>query len=267
MSHRASLDVSAPVLKAVTGWVARRRRRPGSRPAQRAGTVHTQVVQVSRWLRHRLDVRTLAADAGLSIATAYRYLHEALDVIAAHAPDLADVLTRARHGALPFLCLDGTLVPTDRVAVRAESGHHLWYSGKHHAFGGSVQILTDPGGFPLWVSDVRPGSTHDLTAARELVLPTLYPHATRGLPVLADKGYTGAGIGVHVPVKHHPGGPLHTDNRCYNALITALRAPTERGHALLGRWRALDRVTVCPQRISVIAAAAVVLTPLDRGTR
>ncbi len=267
MSHRASLDVSAPVLKAVTGWVARRRRRPGSRPAQRAGTVHTQVVQVSRWLRHRLDVRTLAADAGLSIATAYRYLHEALDVIAAHAPDLADVLTRARRGALPFLCLDGTLVPTDRVAVRAESGHHLWYSGKHHAFGGSVQILTDPGGFPLWISDVRPGSTHDLTAARELVLPTLYPHATRGLPVLADKGYTGAGIGVHVPVKHHPGGPLHTDNRCYNALITALRAPTERGHALLGRWRALDRVTVCPQRISVIAAAAVVLTPLDRGTR
>jgi hypothetical protein len=71
VSHRASLDVSATVLKAVTGWVARRRRRPGSRPGQRAGTVHTQVVLVLRWLRHRLDVRTLAADAGLSIATAY----------------------------------------------------------------------------------------------------------------------------------------------------------------------------------------------------
>ena len=158
-------------------------------------------------------------------------------------------------------------MPTDRVAARAERGHHRWYSGKHHAFGGSVQVLTDPTGFPLWVSDVRPGSTHDLTAARELVLPALYPHAARGLPVLADKGYTGAGVGVHVPVKHQPDGPLHLDNRCYNNLITALRAPAERANALLGRWRALGRVTVCPQRISAIAAAALVLTSLERGTR
>jgi hypothetical protein len=85
--------------------------------------------------------------------------------------------------------------------------------------------------------------------------------------VLADKGYTGAGVGIHVPVKQHPDGPLHTDNRCYNQLITALRAPAERGNALLGRWRALDRVTLCPQRIGAIAAAALVLTSLDRGTR
>jgi hypothetical protein len=264
---RASLDVSASVLKSVTGWIARHRRRPGARPALRAGTVHSQVVLVLRWLRHRLDLRTLAGQAGLSIATAYRYLHEALEVIAAHAPDLEDVLAHARAAGLPFLCLDGTLVRTDRVAVRAERGHHLWYSGKHHAFGGSVQVLTDPTGFPLWTSAVRPGSTHDLTAARELVLPALYPHAARGLPVLADKGYTGAGIGVHVPVRHHPAGPLHIDNRCYNLLITALRAPAERGNALLGRWRALDRVTLCPQRIGAIAAAALALTSLDRGTR
>ena len=267
MSHRASLDVSAPVLKAVTGWIARRRRCPGSRPAQRAGTVHVQVTLALRWLRHRLDLRTLALRAQISIATAYRYLHEALEAIAAHAPDLRDVLHRARVAELPFLCLDGTLIPTDRVAARAEAGHHLWYSGKHRAFGGSVQVLTDPTGFPLWVSDVRPGSTHDLTAARELVLPTLYPHAARDLPVLADKGYTGAGIGIHVPVKHQPDGPLHTDNRCYNQLITALRAPTERGNALLGRWRALAPVTLCPQHIGTITAAALVLTSLDRGMR
>ena len=74
------------MLKAVTGWIARHRRRPGARPAQRAGTVHTQVVLALRWLRHRLDLRTLAADGQVSIATAYRYLHEAPDVLAAHAP-------------------------------------------------------------------------------------------------------------------------------------------------------------------------------------
>ena len=271
MSHRASLDVSASVLKAVTSWIARHRRRPGSRPAQRAGTVHTQVALALRWLRHRRDLRTLAADAGRSIATAYRYLHEALDVIAAHAPGLDDVLARARAGGLPFVCLDGTLIPTNRVAARAERDghpvHHLWYSGKHHAFGGNVQVLFGPTGFPLWVSEVSPGSTHDLTAARELVLPALYPHAARGLPGLADKGYTGAGVGIHVPIKRSPDGPLHLDNRCYNQLITALRAPTERGNALLGRWRALDRVTVSPHRIGAIVAAALVLTSLDRGTR
>src|SRR3954469_11130712 len=271
VSDRARLDVSAPVLKAVTGWIARHRRRPGTRPGQRAATVHTQVVLVLLWLRHRLDLRTLALQARVSIATAYRYLHEGLDVIAAHAPDLAQVVADARRAGVVFLCLDGTLIPTDRVAARVEvngkPAHHLWFSGKHRVFGGNIQVLTDHTGFPLWVSAVRPGSTVDLTAARDLVLPTLYPHAVRGLPVLADKGYTGAGAGILVPYKNRPEGPLHLDNRCYNELITALRAPAERGNALLGRWRALDRVTVCPQRIGTIAAAALVLTSLDRGTR
>lgn len=231
----------------------------------------TQVCLVLRWLRHRLDLRTLALQAGISIATAYRYLHEGLEVIAAHAPDLAQVVTDARCAGVVFLCLDGTLIPTDRVAARVEvdgrRAHHLWFSGKHHAFGGNVQVLTDHTGFPLWVCDVRPGSTYDLTAARELVLPALYPHAVRGLPVLADKGYTGAGAGIFVPYKNRPKGPLHVNNRSFNELITALRAPAERGNALLGRWRALDRVTICPQQIGVIAAAALVLTTIDRGTR
>jgi hypothetical protein len=111
--------------------------------------MHAQVVLALRWLRHRLDVRTLAAGARGSIATAYRYLNEALDVIAAHAPALGAVLTQARAVGLLFLCLDGTLIPTDRVTARAERGHHLWYSAKHHAFGGSVQVICDPGGFPL----------------------------------------------------------------------------------------------------------------------
>ncbi len=77
----------------------------------------------------------------MSIATAYRYLHEGLDVIAAHAPDLHDVLARAHDAGAVFLCLEGTLVPTDRVAAWAKAGHNLWYSGKHHAVGGNVQVL------------------------------------------------------------------------------------------------------------------------------
>jgi hypothetical protein len=133
-------------------------------------------------------------------------------------------------------------------------------------------VLTASGGFPLRVSAVRPSSVHDLTAARELVLPTLYPHAARGLPVLAGKGYAGAGIGVRTPVRHSPGGAvLHTDTRTSDQLLTALRAPTERTYTLLGRWRALERLTICPWRITaVIAAALAPTTPqsvplLERG--
>jgi hypothetical protein len=142
VSHRASLDVSAPVLKAVTGWIAQHRRRPGSRPRQRAGTVHIQVTLALRWLRHRLDLRTLAADGQLSIATAYRYLHEGLDEIAAHAPDLHEVVATAHAAGAAYLCLDGTRVPTDRVAARAEAGHDLWFSSKHRRHGGNMQVLS-----------------------------------------------------------------------------------------------------------------------------
>jgi hypothetical protein len=48
-------------------------------------------------------------------------------------------------------------------------------------------------------------------------------------------------------------------------LLTALRARTERAHALLGRWRALDRITLYPWRITVVMAAALVLTSMLRG--
>jgi len=34
----------------------------------------------------------------------------------------------------------------------------------------TIQVLMDPKGLSLWVSDVLPGSAHDLTAARELAL-------------------------------------------------------------------------------------------------
>jgi len=50
------------------------------------------------------------------------------------------------------------------------------------------QALSAPRGVPLWVSDVLAGSTHDLTAAREHVLPGLRPYL-KDLPVLADSAY------------------------------------------------------------------------------
>jgi hypothetical protein len=130
VAHRARLDVPAPILKAVTASIARHRRRPGARLWQRAATVHAQVLLVLRWLRHHADPHTLARATGVSDATAYRDLHEGLDVIASHAPHLQDVLVAERAAGTVYLCLDGTLIPTDRVAARVEvNGEPRHHSG------------------------------------------------------------------------------------------------------------------------------------------
>ena len=134
-----------------------------------------------------------------------------------------------------------------------------WYSGKAHEPAGNVQALAAPGGVPLWVSDVLPGSTHDVTAARELVLPQARPYL-KDLPFLADSGYEGAGAGVLVPVKKPLRGELDINTRTRNALLRSLRYQGERGFALMSqRWRALQHVMVSPGTIGDITKAALVL--------
>lgn len=168
----------------------------------------------------------------------YRYLHEAIDVIAEQAPELHDVLDRAKREQWSHLTLDGTLIEIDRVNERAEVGHHLWYSGKHKTQGGNVQILADPGGFPVWSSEVKPGSVHDITCLRALFRRVVQGRRRWGVD--ADgQGIRGAGIGVHSPVN---GRDLDVANRSYNTLLTAIRAIGERANAeLKERWRCLRR--------------------------
>ena len=143
MSYRATLDVPIATVRTISGWLTAHRRAYDIRPHQRACTTWGQAVLVLRWLKDGTDVRTLARDAGVSQATGYRYLHEALEVVAQRSPEITDVLDRLRRDGEPFVCLDGTLVRTDRVAARTQASNHLWYSGKHRAFGGNVQVLTD----------------------------------------------------------------------------------------------------------------------------
>lgn len=51
--------------------------------------------------------------------------------------------------------------------TQSKNRRHLWYSGKHKAFGASIQVMTDAVGYPVWVSPVALGSTHNLTVARQ----------------------------------------------------------------------------------------------------
>ena len=266
ITYRASLDVPFTTCATVSGWLAAHRRAVDVRPWQRAATCWVQAVLVLRWFKDGTALWLLACDACISQATAYRYLHEALDVIAQHVPDLHEVLAEGREQGWSHVCLDGTLVPTDRSAEKSpDTGYDLWYSGKHKRHGANVQVLTDPTGYPVWVSPAEPGSTHDITAARTHVLPALYRAAAAGLPTLTDKGYTGAGIGTKIP---HKGHDLHPDDQTYNHLITDLRAPAERANALLkNTFRALTRISLDPYRTTQIVAAALVLLHLQRGLR
>lgn len=265
ITYRATLDVPAETALIVSAWLAAHRKAHDKRPWQRAATPYWQAILVLRWFKDATDLRILARDTKISIATAYRYLHEAIDVIAARSPDLHKVLARGLVEQWGFVCLDGTLIPATRSGELSDSGHDLWYSGKHKRHGGNIQVLTGPTGYPEWVSPVEPGSVHDITAARAHVLPALYPAATRGLPTLTDKGYIGAGVGIIVPIKGHN---LGRGNRARNRLISELRAPAERANALLKRtWKALERITLCPWRIGAITAAALVLLHLQRPFR
>lgn len=87
------------------------------------------------------------------------------------------------------------------------AGNDLWYSSKGRRFAGNLRFLSAPDGSLLWVSEVEPGSVHDLRAARIHALPALYAAARHGLPTLVDVGHTGAGIGMHTPFRPHPDVP------------------------------------------------------------
>jgi len=265
-----TLDVSRELVLYVARLLAAERRRRGTRRGTRRLTPFRQARFALAWFRDRCDIERLGAGFGLSRATAYRYLDEALCVLSDQAPDLQEALERAVRDEVPYLILDGTIISCDRLAEPTISvkGREIdaWYSGKAHEFGGNAQALMDPRGIPLWISDVLPGHLNDLNAARELVLAILWPY-TNTMPVLADGGYNGAGCGVLTPIPQRTDGiPLHADQRTYNRCLRGLRCLGERGFALLfERWKALRHVTMSPSRITDIARAALVLTHFEHG--
>lgn len=267
LSYRVILDVPLPLVVFVSELLAAHRREIGTRNGTRALTCWKQAVFALAWFRDRPDIRRLGQGFGISQAAACRYKDEAIEVLAARAPSLGEALGKAVEQRLAYLILDGTLISSDRCAARKTSkkGREIdtWYSGKAHEPAGNIQALSAPGGVPLWVSDVLPGSTHDLTAARELVLPQARPYM-KDLPFLADSGYEGAGAGVHVPVKKPRCGELDPDTKTRNALLRSLRYQGERGFALMSqRWRALQHVMVSPSAIGDLAKSALILVQFE----
>jgi DDE superfamily endonuclease len=271
IAYRATVDVPRELAGFAARLLLAERRRRGTPKGSRALSCFWQAVLGLRWFRDRTAPDALARDHGISRATAYRYLEEVIAVLAAQAPDLRQALERARDEGLSHVILDGKIIPTDRcrektVSVRGEL-IDVWYSGKAHTHGGNIQAVIAPNGFPLWVSEAEPGSVHDITAARLHALPGLYRAAATGLPTLADPGYDGAGIGIHIPVKQPADGrDLDIGTRTRNAMLRSLRCLGERGFALLtGRWRTLQHITASPSKIGDIARAALILTHFEHS--
>ena len=268
MSDPVTYTAVLPIQESTLAFLARlldvERARRGTRRGRRALDCRAHALLVLRWLLDATRVAQLARDNQIGSATVYRYLHEAIDVLAARAPSLRGALLAARAAGYTHVQLDGTLIRTDRVRRPGPTpGCDLWWSGKHHAHGGNIQVLTAPDGWPLWASPVRPGREHDTAAARHHpdLLPTLQDWASDGEhTALADLGYEAENDRLRCPIKKRRGHDLTLDQRTANLLHSATRALAERGNSLLKTtFKALRRVGLCPRRIGAITAAALVV--------
>jgi DDE superfamily endonuclease len=246
-----------------------RRRAIGTRSGTRVLGPFRQAVLALRWFMDNTRIRQLAADNTISSSTAYDYVHEAIGVLAALAPDVHDALLAAKAAGATHVNLDGTLIHCDRVAAPGPNGADLWWSGKHKHHGGNIQVLSLPDGFPAWVSDVRPGREHDTTCARRAdgLLPALGLYeAEYQIPTLTDLGYVSLSPAIRHPHKKPKGTQLTDDQVTYNKVIRAVHAPAERANALLKEtFAALRMVSLSPTRIGAIAKAALVLLHLEHG--
>ena len=165
VTYTAVLPVAEETVHFVSGLLAAERRRRGTRGRRRALGCYRQAVLVLRWFLDGTRLAQLAADNDIGSSTAYRYLHEGIDVLAAAAPGLRGALLAARAAGHSHVTVDGTLVRTDRCAVpgpTARTGDperrvDLWWSGKHAAHGGNVQVIAAPDGWPIWTSGLRRG--------------------------------------------------------------------------------------------------------------
>ena len=116
MTCVCTLDVSRALVRFVARLLAAERRRVGPRRGTRRPTPFHQARFALAYLRDRVEVERLGARFGLSRATAYRHLEEAVRVLSDQAPELHEALERAAEDETPHPILDGTIIATDRLS-------------------------------------------------------------------------------------------------------------------------------------------------------
>jgi hypothetical protein len=140
-SYPAGINLSNHALITVADALRHRRTMVGTR--WRRLTAGQQALLVLAHLRKGETYTDLATGFGIGTTTVFRYVREALDVLAALAPPLHQAMTAAAGKA--FVILDGTLLAIDRVGM-ASGRDRPYYSGKHKRHGVNVQVIADPAG-------------------------------------------------------------------------------------------------------------------------
>jgi hypothetical protein len=244
--YRAALPLSSRTLTFTAGLIRRHRAAIGS--PWRKLNPGQQALLVLVYLRKGETFAELAAGFAVGTTTAWRYVNETTDLLAARAPKLRQAVRDATKAGYAYVVLDGTLIPVDRVAA-----DRPFYSGKHKRHGMNVQVIASPDGSILWVSGALPGAVHDKKA--EWIWGVLAQLEAAGLVVLADKGYQGS-TWAKTPYK---GRNKPESQKQANKAHAKLRAPGERANAQLKSWHVLRKLRCCPWRAGQLAKAIHVL--------
>jgi hypothetical protein len=245
--YRAALPLSSRTLNYAAGIIRRHRKSIGS--CWRKLNPGQQALLVLAYLRKGETFADLAAGFGVGTTTAWRYVNETTELLAARAPKLRQAVRDAVKAGWAYVVLDGTLIPVGRVAA-----DRPFYSGKHRKHGMNLQVIASPTGDIVWVSGPLPGAVHDLTAAR--IWGILQALAASGLITLSDKGYHGAGEPARTPYR---GKNKPESQKDANRAHARLRSPGERANAQLKTWRILRKLRCCPWRAGQLARAIHVL--------
>ncbi|MCZ7416989.1 IS5 family transposase [Streptomyces sp. WMMC897] len=245
--YPCGLDVSSRSLTFLAARLREHRRRIGSR--WRRLSVGRQALLVLAHLRNGTTYAQLAAGFEVGTSTVYRYINEAVELLAALAPTLEEAARTVSRKA--YVLIDGTLLPIHRIAA-----DRPFYSGKHKRHGMNVQVIADPFGRLLWASPALPGTIHDVRAAREHgIIDAL---ADAGIPCWADKGYRGAGGTVRTPYWGRWEN-LSAGQQTVNRSHAQTRALVEQAVATLKSWRLLRKLRCSTTRITRLVQAVLAL--------
>lgn len=219
------------------------------------------------YLRWNVSYRALGAMVGFSKDTVNRAVDECTRLLAAKGitrPDgsrvadeegLAAALAGVGHRALA----DGTFVPIPRPgggwAVQKEE-----FSGHRHRHCRTTQVVCDPDGHLLWVSEDRPGPTHDLTGLVDSGIPRLIADGDGTL--VADRGYRGIGHRVDGLDVLVPDSRLARGAGSYNTAHARLRVKAEHAIRRLKRRRILHEFRRRPHQLTPTLRATATLATL-----
>ena len=193
-SYPAGLSVSNHALLTLTDALRHHRSSVGTR--WRRLSVGDQAIMVLAHLRKGETYAELAAGYGIGTTTVFRYIHEAIDALAALAPTLAAAMTIAARKA--FVNIDGTLLRIDRVGM-GSGRDRPYFSGKQVPRGERAGHRRSCRRL-VWASPALPGARHDMGAAAENgILQALRDAEVK---VIADNGYRGSGF--EVPQRRRP---------------------------------------------------------------